>query len=154
MRLPPSAILAAILMASLPISSRAEPEERNTCPPKIMVIQTVSSETHEGWSDYGTRDEHPLVGVSFSYGPPDQKALLAPSREIKKGKNTISTWILPKSDTDYWVSCEYAGTSAVVAKPLSKNKGICTVEHDSRFSTPIVKNWGCYSSTPLQDSNR
>lgn len=142
-----TAILFAILLASTPSPSSAKMEEQNTCPQRIMVIQTVSGKPHEGWYDFGTKDEHPLIGVSFSYGPPDQKSLLTPSNESEKGKIATATWTFPESDTNYWVACEYAGTSAVVAKPLSKNISTCTVEYDQRFAAPVAKNWSCYSVT-------
>lgn len=134
-------ITALVALAFIPPSGASE--TRIECPPAISVAQAVTS-TPEGWLAYGTRDQHPFMAVSFSFGSPDQKASLAPSKEKKKGKSTIATWIFPRSDTDYWIACEYAGTTAVVAKALDRNTGVCTVEYDPGFSSPVAKSLNCY----------
>lgn len=117
--------------------------EKDTCPPRIRAAQTISSPKLEGWSNFDTNDEHPFVNVSFSAGPPDGKAILTPSAERQKGKLSFATWNFPKSETEYWVSCEYAETTVVVAKPLGRDITSCTAEYDTSFSRPRVNTWGC-----------
>lgn len=112
------------------------------CPSVLDVEQTITS-THSGWSLLGTNGRHRFIGVEFSEGPPDQKAILAPSTESYEQSKMISIWIFPPSNQGYWVSCMYSNTSAVVTQRLEDGISLCEVEYDGRFSAPVVKQWRC-----------
>ena len=136
----------AIALLALTVHS-AHAEENNLCPHKISVNQTLTGKAPDGWLAYASQEQLPFQGISFYRGTLDQKALLAPSKEQRQGKNTTATWALPNSDADYWIACEYAKTSVVIAKSLGKDARICSVEYDGRFSQPVAKTWRCLPTT-------
>lgn len=116
---------------------------KNQCPEKIASTQVAVGDFEDGWQSFGGTRNHPLVSVSFSVGSPDKNVVLAPSKEAAAGKSATAVWEFSESDEDYWVSCEYARTSVVIAKSLGKSVRRCTAEYDNRFSVPVVKKWGC-----------
>ncbi|MBL8483533.1 MAG: hypothetical protein JNJ60_15150 [Rhodocyclaceae bacterium] len=120
-----------------------KPEEQIACPQKLAATQELNGKAPDGWSVYASRKEHPFTSVSFFSGAPDEEALLAPSKEEKKGKTIIATWHFANGNETYWVACGYAGTGVVLARALSKTVDACTVEYDARFATPVVMNWSC-----------
>ena len=134
----------ALLMQSLPSSATDRVE---ACPQHIETTQVAGDAIPEGWSAFGTKKMQRLVGVSFFLGPPDQLALLAPEREQRIGKNRVATWTFPVSETAYWVACEYAKTTVVVARALQSDVRECTVEYDGAFSTPVARRWSCRPSS-------
>jgi hypothetical protein len=137
-------IFPSVLAATAFIGFPAMADENPVCPAKISVAQNLDGNAPEGWTRYDAKDDYPFSGVSFWSGTPDQKAQLAPSKEKRNGTlSTTATWVLPKSETAYWVGCEYSGTSVILAKPLEKSIDRCTVEYDNRFSPPVAKSWRC-----------
>lgn len=113
-----------------------------TCPPELKVVTHVAVPP-SAWEAINTDDLHPYVGVSFSLGPPSDRAILAPdgARKIQGGRMAI--WHFPDSVQAYWVSCLYAETSASLTKKLPASIGSCEVEYDGRFSAPVVRAWRC-----------
>lgn len=113
------------------------------CPPSIQVQQTPLTAFAAGWQTRSSNDTHPLANISFYAGPPEEMAQLAPSSEQRKAKTLTSRWLLAPTDRVYWVACEYAGTSAIVTRPLEKNIASCVAEHDPNSSPPVLKRWSC-----------
>lgn len=113
------------------------------CPPSIQVQQTPTPALASGWQTRGSNDAHPLANIAFYAGPPEEMAQLAPGSQQHKGKTLTSRWLLAPTDRVYWVACEYAGTSAIVTKPLEKNTTSCVTEHDMNSSPPVLKRWSC-----------
>ena len=112
------------------------------CPLELQVTQTTQGTVPE-WKIFNSNEKHPYVGISFSEGSPDKKAVLAPNKEKKIKGGTLSIWDFTASSEGYWMSCIYAETSATVAQKLPTNIQSCEVEYDGRSSPPIVKNWHC-----------
>lgn len=128
------------------IGSVAYASDFRQCPLELLVNQTVQS-TQSDWKTFNSNEKHPYVGVSFSEGPPDKKATLAPGKEKKIKGGTLAIWDFPTTAEGYWVSCLYAETSATVAQKLPSDVQSCEVAYDVRSSPPIVKNWRCGSQT-------
>jgi hypothetical protein len=136
-------LLAAI--ASL-MTNVACASDFQQCPLELLVNQTAQG-TVSGWKTFNSDEKYPYVGVSFSAGSPDKKAILAPDKEKKIKGGTLAIWHFTTSAEGYWVSCLYAETSATVARRLPTNIQSCAVEYDGRSSPPIVKNWHCDPQT-------
>ncbi len=113
------------------------------CPASIQVQQTPAPVSPAGWEARGSREAHPLTNVAFYSGPPDEQVQLAPSSSQRKAKVLTSRWSLPPSDRVYWVACEYAGTSAIAARPLDSGAVSCMAEHDLNSAPPVLKRWNC-----------
>lgn len=115
------------------------------CPTSLQVQQTPIPDLASGWQTRDSNDTHPLTNIAFYAGPPEEMAQLAPGSEQRKGKTLISRWLLAPTDRVYWVACEYAGTSAIAARPLERNITSCVVEHDLNSSPAVLKRWSCRS---------
>jgi len=135
-------IWAGLLLCSHAVAA----ETMIACPPSIETAQAASGAVPEGWSSYGATDSQPLVGVLFFLGPPDKNMLLTPSREQRKGKRMLASWTFPASDDGYWVACEYAKTTVVVARRILPDPKTCSVEYDTNFSSPVARSWKCESA--------
>lgn len=116
-----------------------------SCPPSLQVQQTPTPALASGWQTRVSNDTHPLTNIAFYAGPPEEMAQLAPGSEQRKGKTLTSRWLLAPTDRVYWVACEYAGTSAIVTRPLEKNIASCVAEHDLNSSPAVLKRWSCRS---------
>lgn len=112
------------------------------CPPEIMVRQTIS-QSPAPWKTFNSDERHPYTGVSFSEGPPDRKVTLAPGKQTRGRNGSVLRWSLPPSKEGYWVSCEYAQTSATIASPLPTDIRSCEVGYDNRAVPPMVTHWAC-----------
>ncbi|WP_341675585.1 STY0301 family protein [Niveibacterium sp. SC-1] len=135
-------LTTAFVAALLPPTLAANPTA-DACPKAITDAQEYVSGASEGWSAFGSRQEHPLQGVSFYSGSPDKKALLAPTAEHLGGKAPRAEWALPETQEPYWVACEYAQTTVIVARPLPAGTRSCTVKYVPHFSSPVASSWQC-----------
>ncbi|MBR8255440.1 STY0301 family protein [Burkholderia ambifaria] len=139
---PTNAALAALL-TTICISSVYATSAPIQCPARLPVSQTVDRPAPDGWRPYDSQKAHPLIGVSFWSGPPDQLGVLAPSSGVKRRDTLIDTWPLAAAETDYWVSCEYFDTAAIVARPLGTAARTCTVRYDAKRTPPKMIDWEC-----------
>ncbi|RQU21781.1 hypothetical protein DF153_10715 [Burkholderia cenocepacia] len=140
-----NAALAAVLTTTC-ISSAYATSAPVQCPARLPVSQTVNGPAPDGWRPYDSQKAHPLIGVSFWSGPPDQLAMLARSSGVKRRDTLVNTWPLATAQTDYWVSCEYFDTAAIVARPLGTAARTCTVRYDAKRTPPTMIDWECKPS--------
>ena len=70
-----------------------------------------------------------------------------PDNEKPTGDNVIQIWQLPKNDRGYWLQCNYANTTAQIARRLPASVTRCDVvyDHNMRFSGGgyVVKSVNC-----------
>ncbi len=120
-----------------------EAESEMQCPRSLQVQQTPASAPALGWENRSSARAHSLFNVSFYAGPPEERAQLAPANQRRDAKTLVSQWLLSPSEHQYWVACEYSGTSATVAKPLDKSAASCLTTHDLNRSPPVLLQWIC-----------
>jgi len=137
-----TAFSITLLLAVTPVAYAAD-QMGEACPQTITDAQEYVGGAPEGWTAFGSRQEHPLQNVSFFSGSPEEKALLAPTSEHLKGKNPRAEWVFPPAQEPYWIACEYARTTVIVARPLAAWVRSCTVKYDPRFSSPVASSWQC-----------
>ena len=106
-------------------------EETFTCPEKIHLKASVS-DTIPGWEVQSIAADHFLISTTFSDGHPSQMGYLRPSRTIGKNESImgIESAIYDLSDMmsgEAWLVCQYANTSAILTKQLSKLYSKCEV---------------------------
>ncbi|WP_212202272.1 STY0301 family protein [Burkholderia dolosa] len=140
---PLNAALAAVLASAACVSSARATSTPIQCPTRLPVSQTVDTPAPTGWTPYGSQKAHPLVNVSFWSGPPDGLTMLAPTRGFRQRSTLIDTWSLAAADTDYWVSCQYFNTAAIIARPLGTAARTCTVRYDGKRTPPTMIDWHC-----------
>ncbi|MGU3775831.1 STY0301 family protein [Burkholderia metallica] len=139
----PAGAALATLLTIVCMSSAYATSAPAQCPARLPVSQAVNGPAPEGWKSYDSQKAHPLIGVSFWAGPPDQLAMLAPSGGVKRGNTLVDTWSLASADTEYWVSCEYFDTAATVARPLGTAARTCTVRYDAKRTPSTMIDWHC-----------
>ncbi|WP_369817178.1 STY0301 family protein [Acidovorax sp. Leaf78] len=115
------------------------------CPQSLQVQQTPSDKVPPDWQVRGSNSSYPLDNVGFYEGPPELLMQKVPHRTHSRGKTLYLQWAFPPSTQQYWVACEYSGTSAVATRPLDKSVTGCKAEHDLNISPPTVKRWSCQS---------
>lgn len=135
-----------VLVFSLLTAGIAHASDFQQCPFELLVSQTVQG-AQPDWSAFNSDKKHPYVGISFSEGSPDKRAILSPSKEKKIKRGILAIWEFPTSVEGYWISCLYAETSATVARKLPSEIQSCEAEYDIRSSPPLVKKWHCDSQT-------
>jgi hypothetical protein len=134
--------LVALLTATYLSSAQAAPSTLQ-CPARLPVSQAISGPAPDGWRSYDSQKTHPLISVSFWSGPPDQLAMLAPSKSVKRRDTLVNTWSLETAETDYWVSCEYFDTAVIIAHPLGSAARTCTVRYDAKRTPAMMIDWHC-----------
>jgi hypothetical protein len=88
----------------------------------------------------GRAAAHRLDTISFSDGPPNQMAWLAPS---SGGKGAQRWDFSPGPGAATWLSCGYLATSVIVSMPLPARTTSCRVNYDSATSPPTATGFAC-----------
>jgi hypothetical protein len=118
----------------------------SACPRTIAVDQRASAPAPD-WSVSYSGYETAVQGVTIFDGPPAGQASLVPDNEKTSGDNVIQTWRLTRSDRGYWLQCNYANTTAQIARRLPDNITRCDVvlDHNVHFAGGgyVVKSVNC-----------
>lgn len=129
--LPFAALVAALLVASLPRAARADaPPPDLHCPARLAQMPLADG-VPPGWIVHAQPGEWPLQRAAFYDGDPVGLATLAPDATHRSGLTETSTWHFgtgaPESDSArVWLACLYRGATAVVARPLPPGLKQCT----------------------------
>lgn len=127
-------------------ASFAQPAATSSCPQKIEVEQRATT-VPEGWEGGRTTSTVTLASVMFYDGPPAEKAARKFDSEDREKRERIATWNLPPSARGYWISCGYAGTTAVISRRLPDSVKHCAVTYERRRpgsgGPPVVKRIDC-----------
>jgi len=137
-------ILIALASAMVP-AYLAQAE--SSCPATVAVEQRASAPAPD-WTVSYSGYETAVAGVTIFDGPPAAQASLVPDQEKNSGENIIQVWRLPKSERGYWLQCNYANTTAQIARPLPSSVTRCDVvlDHNMRFGGGggyVVKSVNC-----------
>jgi hypothetical protein len=123
--------MAIAFLASVPAESGAQLFASNACPREIEVEQRVGV-VPEGWNAAQTTATVALASVTFFDGPPSEKASLKFDSEDLQKRDRVASWNLPPNVRDYWISCGYQNTTAVISRRLPENIRSCAVTYDRR----------------------
>ncbi len=120
---------------------------RVACPATVAVEQRASAPAPD-WTVSYSGYETAVAGVTIFDGPPAAQASLVPDQEKNSGENIIQVWQLPKSERGYWLQCNYANTTAQIARRLPPSVTRCDVvlNHNMRFGGGggyVVKSVNC-----------
>jgi len=122
--------------------------EKIACPDSIQVADPKLVTPVKGWTAIADNAMHPLSGVTFYDGRPEEKpripnASQAPYRTTKDSQ----TWLLDaKAERGYWLACRYSGTSMTLARALPKGLTQCTVTYNSEEQVegmPVIEGISC-----------
>jgi hypothetical protein len=118
----------------------------SSCPAEIAVEQRASAPAPD-WAVTYSGYQTAVAGVTIFDGPPSAQASLVPDNEKASGDNLIQIWQLAKSDRGYWLQCNYANTTAQIARRLPASVTRCDVVYDRnmRFGGGgnVVKSVNC-----------
>jgi len=121
--------LSMVFLCSMPLCALSAPA---ICPPVLDLITqpklpagfTLYKDGNPPAPATPTPTQNTLDGALFSEDSPDKQGLLAPGTE----SSPTSEWdFRADEDQNVWISCTYAGTIFMLAKPLPAGIGICTV---------------------------
>lgn len=113
-----------------------------SCPAQIETRQELSAPVAD-WhasTDRTMTMEGKLrpVSMSFSSGPPEEMAILAPDKTQKSRKTKgafINTWNFEVSDP-VWFICGYQQTTIELSKLLPSELRHCSIEYDP-YANPV-----------------
>lgn len=114
----------------------------DACPKELVVNQSVATDV-PGWTSVNRRESYPFARIAFYSGPPADDKRVVPAWENRTTTGLHDGWRLPKQPAGYWVQCQYANTTAVVARKLDDAITFCRADYDPRFATLVVKRWSC-----------
>ncbi|MGN6529501.1 MAG: STY0301 family protein [Burkholderiaceae bacterium] len=142
-------LLACVLGCALASACAATPAApvADLCPRELAVRQTVAAEV-PGWTPQNQQEGYPFARIAFYLGPPDTGTRQVPTWERRDATGLHDTWRLPKQPAGYWISCEYANTTASVSRRLDDDLAWCQADYDARFATLVVRRWRCLPAAP------
>jgi len=115
------------------------------CPPAIAVKQQLAAPV-PGWSVGSDGMPHQLAGLTFFDGKPEDKASLAPDKNVAiKGKN-VASWTFDGSARPIWVACQYSGTNVVLTRELPKSTRSCSITYTTGVTIaglPVIDKVDC-----------
>jgi hypothetical protein len=132
--------VASAVACAMPIFAFATPA---ICPPvlnlsahpKLPAGFTLYKEGNPPAPAKPTPTQNLLDGALFSEDSPDKQVLLAPDTE---GSPTSEWDFRADEDQNVWISCTYAGTDFMLAKPMPAGISVCTIT-DSKQITVLCR---------------
>ncbi|HXN11764.1 MAG TPA: STY0301 family protein [Candidatus Acidoferrales bacterium] len=123
-------VIALACTIAAPRLARAE----SYCPVEVVVAQRADAPGPD-WTVSYSGYETAVAGVTIFDGPPAEQASLVPDNQKAVGDDIIQTWQLPNSSRGYWLQCNYANTTAQLARRLPASIRRCDVvyDHNLRF---------------------
>jgi hypothetical protein len=135
-------LIAFTCAIAAPQPARAE----SYCPPEVAVAQRAAAPGPD-WTVTYSGYQTTVAGVTIFDGAPAEQASLVPDNQKTVGDKIIQVWQLPKSNRGYWLQCNYANTTAQIARRLPVSVTRCDVVYDRnlRFGSGanVVKSVNC-----------
>lgn len=131
----------ALTMAVLTVSA----EDAVRCPPAIEVKQQLAVPA-PGWSIASEKLPHQLAGLTFFDGKPEEKASLAPDKQVGAKGKTVASWTFVVSGRPIWVACRYSATDVVLTRELPKTIRTCAITYstiESIAGLPAIEKIDC-----------
>jgi hypothetical protein len=127
-------------------AARLRAAEPVNCPDRIEVKQQLAKPL-PGWTAVADQRPHPLAGITFYDGPPEEKASLVYDKITKSAGKDIAVWHFNmQGGRQVWLSCNYADTAIVLKRGLDRSISICAVTYDSRTRVaglPAIEKIAC-----------
>jgi hypothetical protein len=121
-----------------------------SCPIKIETKQEIIS-SPKGWdismssptqldTSHASNSEHHGEINGFSYGHPNERAILAPDKTTysKKDRYSTNTWLFLKSEEN-WFICRYNDTVFELSKPLPAGLKQCRIQYNQAIT--VTRAW-------------
>jgi hypothetical protein len=115
------------------------------CPSTIEVKQQLAAPA-PGWSVTSDRMPHQLAGVTFFDGKPEEKASLAPDKQVVIKGKSVASWAFDGSARPIWVACQYAGTNVVLTRELPRSTRTCSITYTTGVTIvglPVIEKVDC-----------
>jgi hypothetical protein len=132
-----------LLLGFLCVAGGAYGQAFSICPNTIRVEPQKLATPVMGWSVVAKAPgQHALKAIMFYDGEPKGGASLVPDR----GTKLQQTWDLLAQDRVYWMTCQYTGTTVVLARALPTAVRECTLTFAPNLSvegSPVVQKLNC-----------
>jgi len=129
------------VLAIIACSAAAWPAEL-LCPAQLSVEQRAV-DPPAGFQLFDPSPSHQWDNASFSDGPPEQLAWLAPDTTQRRGKSFTNVWTFGPDGNGTWLSCGYTGTSLVLSRRLPDSTRRCEVHYDATMTPPVATAVSC-----------
>jgi hypothetical protein len=99
-----------------------------------------------GWTVVPETTPHQLAGITFFEGKPEDKASLAPDKEIRVSGKSVASWTFGASERSTWVTCRYAATDVVLKRELPKAIKTCSITYEANETIaglPVIEKVDC-----------
>jgi hypothetical protein len=115
------------------------------CPPTIAVKQQLTAPV-PGWSVTSDGMPHQLAGLTFFDGKPEDKASLAPDKQVVIKGKSVASWMFVVSGRPIWAACQYAGTNVVLTRELPRSTRTCSITYNAGITIaglPLIEKVDC-----------
>jgi hypothetical protein len=115
------------------------------CPPTIAVKQQLVAAVL-GWSVTSDGMPHQLAGLTFFDGKPEDKASLAPDKNVAGKGKSVASWTFDASGRPIWLACQYAGTNVVLTRELPRGTRTCSITYTAGVTIaglPVIEKVDC-----------
>jgi hypothetical protein len=127
-REPPSA------PASQPAPAPISAEPSSTCPPSLVVAQTIAAGV-AGWEPFEDDTPIQLMSVGVFDGHPRERASLVPDSDTTSAGRRVAVWKLPENGTRrYWLACYYDRSRIAVTRILAGDIARVEVTRDPQVT--------------------
>jgi hypothetical protein len=136
-----------LIFSALLGSSTSSLASEIVCPETINVEQRYEGVPEGSWVALDTyfSNVHHFDAISFSNGPPTDRAFLSPDQSVTKKYKKNDVYIFPSGmKSQVWVLCQYLDTSVSIARPLTEVHHRCEVTYDSLTAFASVKSVNCH----------
>jgi hypothetical protein len=147
MKMMPTFFTLTILITVLTGVPLVAGAEDISCPAKITVSQKIAKHAPPWAVSYSTLPSE-LEEITFYDGPPSEMASLVYDDEKVAGGNTVAIWHFSerKTDSDFWFSCGYAHTTAILSRKIPKSLTECSVTYSKDETIAghyLIKSFSC-----------
>lgn len=98
-------------------------------PPSITTQERLADPAPDGWQAQTDAAPHHLAGINFFDGPPTEHRSLAPTRDVRSGKQRKATWQFGHHTEPVWLSCRYLDSAITLSQALPARYTECELTY-------------------------
>lgn len=121
-----SIVFALLAIWSLPNLAIGGPLD---CPQPITIQESLGQTVPIGWTQHDDASPRYLGGVTFFDGDPSQNRSIAPTHDLRSGRDHVAVWSFGSSGEPVWLNCRYLDTGISLSKQIPTAYKECRVTY-------------------------
>lgn len=120
----------ALILGAAALAAAGAATADDLCPPAATPADTMPAP--EGWRAWRTDEarSYKLADMTFSDGPPEERALLSPASSVRHGSSRTDTYDFTAATLrDVWVICQYRNTTIALVRQSDLRGKRCQLEY-------------------------